>query len=282
MCAAPPSPRGLSGTPGEPPLDEACWLQGQMPGAGVVINVPGRARLLEDLHRRLDCGAGFAVATLNLDHVVKLKRQPAFREAYAAHSHVTADGHPVVWLSRLAGQRTERVTGSDLVDPLMALAAELGVRVAFVGSTAAALTTAAARLRDRHPALDVVARISPPMGFDPEGPAADRIVEELRAARADLCLLALGAPKQEIFAAHAIRRLPGAGFVSVGAGLDFIAGAQTRAPRWVQALAAEWVWRLAQDPGRMTGRYMACLAILPGLVGAALSNRLRHPRQSAP
>ena len=69
---------------------------------------------------------------------------------------------------------------------------------------------------------------------------------------------------------------PETGFVSIGAGLDFFAGTQRRAPEWIRALALEWVWRLMGDPRRLAARYAACAAILPGEVIAALRQR-RHP-----
>lgn len=252
--------------PGEPRLSGA-----------VVVTAPTQAGLLEDIERRFEGGAGFCVATLNLDHVVKLRRLDGFRQAYLQHSHVTADGHPIVWLSRLAGRPVDLVPGSDLIAPLIALAARKSVPVAFLGSTPDALDKAAEALLAQVPDLKIVARISPQMGFDPEGPEAEAHIEELRQSGAGLCLLALGAPKQEILAARAWKALPGAGFVSIGAGLDFIAGTQTRAPRLVRLLAAEWLWRMLSAPRRMVPRYTACFAVLPSLALEALRERRRGP-----
>jgi exopolysaccharide biosynthesis WecB/TagA/CpsF family protein len=240
---------------------------------GVTVNVAAQDGLLRDMEARLRDGRGFAVATLNLDHVVKLRQNPAFREAYLAQTHVTADGNPIVWLMRVAGRRVDLVTGSDLVDPVAALAARLGVGVAMVGSTEGALTTAAQELSRRHPGFRAVATLSPPMGFDPAGPAADALIAEIRRSEARLCFVALGAPKQEVFAARARAALPEVGFLSIGAGLDFIAGSQRRAPAIVRRLAAEWLWRLVTDPGRLAGRYAACAGSLPGLTVAALRSR---------
>ena len=253
-------------------------LNSSPPGAadGVRVTVASRAALLADLGRRLGAGEGFSVATLNLDHVVKLGRDPAFRAAYRAQTHVTADGRPIVWLSRLAGQRVELVAGSDMVGQLADLAARAGVPVAFLGSTPGSLDRAADRLEARCPGLRVVARISPPMGFDPAGPQADACLGQIAASGARLCLLALGAPKQELFAARAREILPGVGFVSIGAGLDFVSGHQVRAPRILRLLALEWLWRLANQPRRFAGRYLACFAILPAAVGQALRCR-RQP-----
>lgn len=239
----------------------------------VVVNTPSRSALLAEIEARLGAGQGFSVATLNLDHVVKLRRDPVFRRAYAAMSHVTADGNPIVWLSRLAGYRLDLAPGSELVEPVAAAAARAGAPVAFLGSTAAALERAEAALVRRHPGLAVAARIAPPMGFDPEGPAADAAIETLAASGARVCFLALGAPKQEILAARAQERLPQVGFLSVGAGLDFVAGTQVRAPALVRAFAAEWLWRLGTDPRRLARRYALCLAILPRLAREALVSR---------
>jgi len=247
------------------------------PGAGEIgVTTSARDTLLAEMEARLRDGDGFAVATLNLDHVVKLRRDPAFRAAYVAQSHVVADGNPIVWLCRLAGRQVELVPGSDLIAPAMALAARLSVPVGLIGSTEAVLERAAARLEEAEPGLRVVARIAPPMGFDPAGPAAAAVLEQVAGTGARLVLLALGAPKQERLAALGRVRQPGLGFVSIGAGLDFIAGTQRRAPVWVRMLALEWLWRMLGDPARLAGRYAACAAVLPRLALTALAER-RQP-----
>lgn len=252
------------------------------PKEGAVrVNVASRADLLADLARRFRAGEGFSVATLNLDHVVKLGRDPAFRAAYAAQTHVTADGNPVVWLARLSGQRIGLVPGSEMVEPLVQLAAGLGVPVAFLGSTEESLDLAARALEARHPGLKVVARIAPPMGFDPTGPGVQPCLDRIAASGARLCLLALGAPKQEILAARAQQALPGVGFVSIGAGLDFLSGAQMRAPWLFRVLALEWLWRLGAQPVRLARRYAACFAILPRATARALRVRMDRSQRQA-
>lgn len=241
----------------------------------VFVTMPDRAHALADIEARLTRRQGFTLATLNLDHVVKLRRDPAFRAAYARHDLVTADGNPIVWLSRLAGHRVALVPGSDLVRPVARIAARYDVPMALFGATEEALRAAAAVLEREHPGLRIVACIAPPMGFDPLGPEADAAIARLQTAGARLCLVALGAPKQEIFAAHAAAAMPETGFVSIGAGLDFLAGTQVRAPKIVRMLALEWLWRLLGDPRRLAGRYGACIAILPGLTLTALRSRSR-------
>jgi exopolysaccharide biosynthesis WecB/TagA/CpsF family protein len=147
--------------------------------------------------------------------------------------------------------------------------------VALFGSTMEVLQQAARRLEADHPGLQVVSCLSPPYGFDPASPAADACLDQIAASGARLCFLALGAPKQEILAARGIERHPGLGFVSIGAGLDFIAGHQTRAPVWVRRIAMEWLWRMLGNPRRLARRYLDCAVILPGLAGAAMAQRNR-------
>jgi exopolysaccharide biosynthesis WecB/TagA/CpsF family protein len=243
--------------------------------AAVRITHPDRAALLADVSERLAAGRGFALATLNLDHLEKLRRLPDFRAAYAAQDMVVADGNPVVWLSRIAGRPVGLVPGADLVLPLARIAAERDVPVALVGSTPAALDGAAAALRAAAPGLRVALRHAPAMGFDPAGPEGAAVLDRIAASGAGLCLIALGAPRQEMLAARGRAVLPAVGFASVGAGLDFLAGAQRRAPVWMRRVALEWLWRASQDPARLGPRYLRGIAALPGLALSALRMRRR-------
>lgn len=227
----------------------------------ITVNMPDRAALLAEISARFAAGQGFALATINLDHLVKLRRSLPFRAAYAAQDLVVADGNPVVWLSRLAGHPVSLLPGSDLVPPLCELALQNGLPVVFFGSTAEALDGAETALTTRFAGLRVVRKIAPPMGFDPAGGDAGLLLSQLAE---------LG---QEILAARGRALAPQVGFASVGAGLDFLSGHQTRAPAWVRALALEWLWRALSAPRRLIPRYAACAAILPAEVMAALRQR---------
>lgn len=238
------------------------------------LNMPDMPALMAEVSRRFAKGQGFALATINLDHLVKLRSDPGFRAAYAAQDLVVADGNPIVWLSRMARREVTLLPGSDLVLPLARLAAQDGIAVALVGSTEPALKLAAEHLRAKVPGLTISAIIAPPMGFDPASDAAGAILKQVEDSGARLTFLALGAPKQELLAARGRQDTPGVGFASIGAGLDFLAGNQTRAPRWVRRIAMEWAWRMATAPRRLVPRYARCAAILPAEVIAA--RRLRR------
>jgi len=239
------------------------------------VNIPDKVSLSRQIEQRFKSGQGFALATLNLDHLVKLSSSARFRETYGRQDLVVADGNPIVWLSKLAGRPVDLMPGSDLVIPLARLAVESDIKIALVGSTEHALKKAATALQKTVPGLKVATVIAPPFGFDPEGRDADKILDQVDRSGARLCFVALGAPKQEAFAARGRERTPHVGFASVGAGLDFLAGSQVRAPSWIRQLALEWVWRMMTSPRRLGPRYLRCMLILPGQIIAALKTRLR-------
>ncbi len=209
-------------------------------------------RLADDAEAR----RGFTIFTLNLDHLVKLRVDRLFRAAYLRARYVTADGWPVVWLARRKGAMLERTTGADLVEPLCAQAAKKGVSVYFFGSTDQSLDAASAWLLARYPDLKIAGTSSPDFGFDPCSKQADAAIDEIAASGAGLCFVALGAPKQELFADRACERAGEIGYLCIGAALDFLAGHQQRAPRWMQKTGTEWLYRLLTNPRRLAGRYL--------------------------
>ena len=103
------------------------------------------------------------------------------------------------------------------------------------------------------------------MGFDPASDAARQAMERVGNSGAALCFLALGAPKQELLAQIGRKTCPHTGFLAIGAALDFIAGHQQRAPRWMQRLGLEWLYRLAHQPRRLAGRYARSALIFASL-----------------
>lgn len=229
----------------------------------ISVTHPDERSVLADVGHHLREGRGFALATINLDHLAKLRTNAKFLAAYAQQNMVVADGNPVVWLSHLARHPVSLVPGADLVLPLVRVARELHRPVVLFGSTACALHGAAETLRNKVPGLNIALTIAPGYGFDPTGNQAESILQQINNEGPCLCLIALGAPKQEMFAALGRKIAPQAGFASVGAGVDFLSGHQHRAPEWSRRIALEWLWRAMQDPKRMVPRYLGCAAILP-------------------
>jgi N-acetylglucosaminyldiphosphoundecaprenol N-acetyl-beta-D-mannosaminyltransferase len=218
---------------------------------------------------RIRSGAGAKVATANLDFIAQARRSADLRDDLLHSDLVVADGAPVAWLARLRGGRqTRRVTGVDLTRGICEAFAGKGLRVAMYGSTPELQEGAALYLQERSPGTQLVARISPPYrALSADELAAD--LPALRAAEPQLVLVALGCPRQERFIADHFGQVPGALWMGVGGTFDFFAGKRSRAPKAMQAIGAEWVVRLVQEPGRLWRRYFlndlpALAAVLPG------------------
>lgn len=233
---------------------------------GQPVNVAGPADLITAIVARAKGRETFTLFTLNLDHLVKRRLDPAFAQAYARATLVSADGAPIIALARRQGAELERATGADLVTPLCLAAAREGLPIYLFGSTAASLASARAALLAHAPGLDIRGLEAPPHGFDPASAAADAAGARIAASGARLCFVALGAPKQEIFADRMAARGEGVGYLCIGAALDFLSGEQRRAPTLLRRLGLEWTWRLVTNPRRLGLRYARCAALLAELV----------------
>jgi N-acetylglucosaminyldiphosphoundecaprenol N-acetyl-beta-D-mannosaminyltransferase len=202
-------------------------------------------------------GRGGMVFTPNVDHVVVAEQDARLRAAYQAADLSLVDGTPVLWAARLLGRSLpEKVSGSDLIEPLVARAAERGWRIYLLGAREGVAARAKEVLEQQYPGLQVVGTSSPDVDLAKDPTDQEDVLAAVRAARPQLLFLALGAPKQEIWA-HRIRDLVGpAVILGIGASLDFIAGTAKRAPRWVSDAGFEWLYRLAHEPGRLWRRYL--------------------------
>jgi len=233
--------------------------------AGVTVNLSTLAEAVAETIGRTQRGHGFTLFTLNLDHVVKLRWNVDFRAAYRRATFVSADGWPVAWLanrSTPAGEaKVRRTTGSDLVEPLCEVAARRRFPIYIVGPERGVQSAAIAALRRRHRGLRIAGAEAPQISAEARFDHA-ALARRIAASGAKLCFVCLGAPKQELLADTLARHCPDVGFVCVGAALDFVAEVVKRAPGWMRRSGLEWLWRLAQEPRRLAGRYLVCAYVL--------------------
>ena len=205
----------------------------------------------------VSAGEGGMVFTPNVDHVVLAEEDEGLRAAYASVDLSLVDGVPVLWAARALGTRLPaKISGSDLLEPLIARAAERGWRVYLLGGQEGVAARAKEVFERRYPGLRVVGVSSPVVDSSKPLSEQESILAPIRQARPDLLFLALGAPKQEIFAARIREAVKPAVMLGIGASLDFVAGTAKRAPAWISAVGFEWLFRLAQEPRRLWKRYL--------------------------
>jgi N-acetylglucosaminyldiphosphoundecaprenol N-acetyl-beta-D-mannosaminyltransferase len=235
---------------------------------GITIDNVTMAEAVEAVRRLLEDGHGrHHVATPNVDHIVRLYKDPAFRRAYAGASLVIPDGMPLVWASRPLGRPLKRrVTGADLLPKVCEMAASMEKSVFFLGGAEGVAHRAARNLRARHAGLQIAGTYSPPMGFERDPAEHRRIVERINRVRPDVLVIGLGAPKQELWIAAHKRELQFGVALCIGAAIDIAAGGVERAPQWMQDHGLEWLWRLMQEPGRLWKRYLIDDMAFAGIV----------------
>ena len=235
---------------------------------GVALSPLSRAEVVDTLLAPVPPGAGARLlATLNLDHVVRLQRRPDFRAAYARAALVTADGAPVFAWARLRGAAPpERAPGADLLAALMERWTPGDHRPFFVASRPQVGEALAARLHARGFAQGAVGWASPPPGFEHDASETARLLASIRAHAPTHLIMGVGAPKSEVWVDAHRAELSDLWACGFGASGDFLTGATTRAPVWMQRRGLEWLWRLACDPRRLARRYLwDSWAVLPAM-----------------
>ena len=169
---------------------------------------------------------------------------------------ITPDGQPVRWAMQWTGQTRlpDRVYGPFLTLHVCARAEKEGLSVFLFGTSAPTLARLEQTFKERFPALRIAGtRPSRFRRASAEEVAGD--VAAIRASGADIVLVGLGCPRQEVWA-YEMRDALGCPLLAVGAAFDFFAGTLTMAPAWMQARGLEWLYRLGREPRRLWRRYV--------------------------
>jgi N-acetylglucosaminyldiphosphoundecaprenol N-acetyl-beta-D-mannosaminyltransferase len=197
------------------------------------------------------------ICTANPEFLMAAQRDPEFRRVLLAADLVLPDGVGLLWAARWLGRPLpERVPGSDLIYRLAELAAGRGWRLYFLGAAEGVAQAAAQRLQVLNPGLVVAGAFAGSPALAEE----DALVARVAAARPDVLLVAYGAPAQDKWIARNRVRLGVPVSLGVGGSFDFVAGVARRAPRWVQRLGLEWLYRLWRQPWRVRRIYTAVVA----------------------
>ncbi|WP_201369676.1 WecB/TagA/CpsF family glycosyltransferase [Ktedonobacter robiniae] len=188
------------------------------------------------------------VITVNTEFVIEAQRNTAFRACINEAELVVPDGMGIVWATRYLGKPApERVTGTDTLPELAKLCAARGYRLYLLGAAPGVAESAAERLCALAPGLQIAGTYA----GSPDPAEEEPILERIRQAQADVVCVAYGAPAQELWIYRNLSRLPVAVAMGVGGAYDFLAGRKLRAPKTMQRMGLEWLYRLYREPWRI-------------------------------
>ena len=218
------------------------------------INVTNMSDTIKYIAGHLDDLRGKYICVSNVHTTVMSYENEEYRKIQNGAAMALPDGAPLSSYSRRKGyKQAQRVTGPDLMLELFAISKEKGYRHYFYGATEETLQSMKEVLERDYPGIQIAGMYAPP--FRALTPHEDaQIVAKINEARPDFIWIGLGAPKQEEWMYQHMGQLQGV-LIGVGAGFDYLAGYIKRAPRWMQRMSLEWLYRLLQDPKRLWRRY---------------------------
>ncbi len=223
-----------------------------------LLNVWADDLSMDDLlERMLDTGG--VVFTVNPDHLYHLQYNPVFLQAYRSADIITVDSHYVRLALRLLGRPVvNRLPGSDIVPAFCARGAtNTDVRIFLLGARPGVAQTALEAMNVKAGRELVVGAHGPSMNFVNDPAEIASVLDIIRASGANVLLVGLGAPKQEIWISSVRHLLPQVRvMMGVGATIDYEAGAVKRAPMLLRRLGLEWTYRVATEPRRYLMRYV--------------------------
>ncbi len=199
--------------------------------------------LIEDYRASQQQALCQQLITVNPEFVMAAQHDPFFRQCINEAALAMPDGIGVVWAARYLGKPTpERVTGVDMLVDL----SKQGYRLYLLGAAPGVAEAAGERLQVLAPGLQIAGAYAGSPALAEE----DEIIERVRVAQADVLCVAYGAPAQDVWIRRNLARLPVAVAMGVGGSFDFLTGRQQRAPRMMQKLGLEWLYRLYREPWR--------------------------------
>lgn len=218
------------------------------------------------------------VVTPNVDHIVQLDTNQNLQAAYRNAALVVVDGKPVVWAAGLLGRSLPgTVPGSDLVPAIFenAQKEQVPLKVFLLGAMPGVAERAKLNVEKRWPMVQVVGTHSPAFGFEKDTAYSAEICRVVNATNAQLLLVGVGAPKQELWVNAHASQLRVHAALCIGATIDFLAGEKARAPVWMRKLGLEWLHRVCTEPKRLAKRYFVDAIVFPQLIAKAWWQRRR-------
>jgi N-acetylglucosaminyldiphosphoundecaprenol N-acetyl-beta-D-mannosaminyltransferase len=219
------------------------------------------------------------VCFANSHMTVEAFKDKKFAQQVNNATMVFADGKPVALSSLILHKiKQERIAGLDFVPQFLSFIDQniIEPRVFFYGSTDRVLEGLIDRVKKKYPKVIVTGAISPPFRLLDKSELNEHI-SLINNNKPHFVFVSLGCPKQERWMAENFREI-NAVLLGVGAAFEIMAGMKKRAPKWMQDLSLEWLYRLIQEPRRLFKRYFVTNSFFIFLLLKALYKKAFYDR----
>lgn len=200
---------------------------------------------------KLECNDGMQIVTINPEIIELAGQSNELSNIIKKAELVVPDGAGIELALRLKGIVQERIAGIDLAKELVNVCCILNYPVALIGAKEEVLQKTCSRLEAEFRGLNICYSRNGYFLRNRE----EEIIRNLSNSEPKLVLVALGAPKQELFIDRCRNVLKDAVFVGVGGTFDVWAGEVERAPEFFQIMRLEWLYRTIKQPERLKRIY---------------------------
>lgn len=218
-----------------------------------VINTHDAVDCVKVLNNRQ---VGTYVCVSNVHMCMEVFDSQEFSQVVNHADLIVPDGRPIFWAQRLLGFKdAQQVRGQDLMNNLCAVSGAEDLKIGLYGGFSnEILSQVTAKLRQQYPDIRIVYQYSPPFRVLTAEEDA-KVVQEINDRGVNILFVGIGCPKQEFWMAEHQSKLACV-MLGVGAAFDFISGSKKHAPRYLQKIGLEWLFRLCSEPSRLWWRYL--------------------------
>jgi exopolysaccharide biosynthesis WecB/TagA/CpsF family protein len=220
---------------------------------GVTLSNTTLVDALDEIMQRAQTHQKSLFSFVNADCLNIAYRHWKYRQALAQADQVFADGSGIRVACRLLKEKLlGNVNGTDLFPKLCERLADTHLSIYLLGAKPGIAQTTATVMQQRYAGLKIAGTQHGYFKLE----ETTQVIEQINQSGAAILLLAMGAPRQELWLAEHRAHLNPAVCIGVGGLFDFYSGRIPRAPVWMREIGLEWVWRLLQEPTRMWKRYL--------------------------
>lgn len=219
---------------------------------GIVIENTTMDAAVDDIIERVQNSSGCSVIQYVNPHCMNIVYgNDEYRQALDRAERILPDGSGIKLGCRLKNINMKgNLNGTDLFPVLCAEAEKRDISLYLLGGEDGIAHKTAENMIKRFPNLRIAGTHH---GFFKDD---EEMIEKINSSEADILLVAMGVPTQELWIDSNRDKLNVGVAMGVGGLFDFYSERISRSPIWLREVGFEWIWRLIQEPGRMWRRYV--------------------------